>query len=245
MSKILFHLQCLREHCREKYSVKYPPRKYNTRSENNCFMEFRPVDTRFHRGPLTKEHLQRNTIHFFKEDTLKTALNYKKKGMKPLVVILADDETPGGTLISNCQEETLFRRTALMAHLTPDLYPIKSGEIIYVPHVSVYSEDDTCSGVFNEMCCMDFAALASVKNYNGQEELREIMKEKMRLLLNRFCISQNDVIILGALGCGAYGCNGKAMATLLKEVICEFKGLTIAFAILGANYGIFKNAFEI
>ncbi len=58
-----------------------------------------------------------------------------------LVMILADAHAPGGCIFGggNMQEESLFLRTALFAHLKKDEhYPIAPDEALYARDVTVY-----------------------------------------------------------------------------------------------------------
>ncbi len=50
-------------------------------------------------------------------------------------------------------------------------------------------------------------------------------------------------MILGAIGCGEFGCNPKEVALIFKEVLCEFNqySLTIIFAIPGELYNVFRD----
>ena len=61
------------------------------------------------------------------QDTLDATLRLLASGVctRPLVLNMADDVRPGGCVAAGggMQEESLFRRTNLRAHLLPSLYP--------------------------------------------------------------------------------------------------------------------------
>lgn len=228
MSNIINFIELLREHCSKNYNVKIPSIKINNEQLQNYG---------------SAKIIKNNTIQFIREDTLKTAVQSKKSGYKPLVLILADEKVPGGTLISSCQEETLFRRTALISHLDKRFYPLKDNELVYSQNVAVFNLNDFNTD-FTEKYSLDFVALPSVKNYYKQIELRETMKIKLHMLFNLYKLHNYTDLILGAMGCGAFGCNANSMAMLIKEVINEYDGMNITFSILGANYNIFKQCFE-
>jgi uncharacterized protein (TIGR02452 family) len=185
--------------------------------------------------------LNKNKIIFEKNDTLLTALKYQD--LNPLILIFADETTPGGTTISNCQEEVLFRRTTLFAHLQTKWYPIKDDELLLVKDVGILNCENNSIGVTSEL---DFIALPCVKSYVGRlqnPDLYDILKNKIRLIFQT-CVKYNyKTVILGALGCGAFSCNAKEVAIVFKEVVEEFENhdLCIIYSILGGSYSIFSD----
>jgi hypothetical protein len=66
-------------------------------------------------------------------DTLDAATSLEN----PLILILADNERPGGNFraLAGMQEESLFLRSALHRHLLPEMYPIGLDEGLYAPDV--------------------------------------------------------------------------------------------------------------
>jgi uncharacterized protein (TIGR02452 family) len=74
----------------------------------------------------------------------------------------------------------------------------------------------------------------------------QTLETKLRLLFYVAAAQANDVLILSALGCGAFGCPPAHVAMLFKKVIAENIGRfrKIIFAILGSNYEPFKAAYE-
>lgn len=185
-------------------------------------------------------------IIFHQQDTLETAAMYEN----PLILILADDERPGGTYISGMQEESLFRRTALFAHLTPDLYPIRSNEALVAKHVGVFSyahENSLKDAIdFSKPLHIqgynDFIACPGLKSYTGKAEDTVILANKIRLIMNVAVRDGYTTVILGALGCGVFGCDARRVAECFRNVLAEYNGQieNIVFAILGKNYTIFS-----
>jgi uncharacterized protein (TIGR02452 family) len=169
--------------------------------------------------------------------------------LRPLVLILADERNPGGTLVSNCQEETLFRRTCLFAHLglnKDTFYPIQDDDLIFVPSVGVIHTDISRTFLtdFTVKQKCDFIVLPCVKDYTrpSQRELYVKLRNKIRSIFQTAIQFEYKCVILGALGCGAFGCDSKSVATVFKEVANEYKncGLLIVYSILGKSYDIFK-----
>ena len=88
---------------------------------------------------------------------------------------------------------------------------------------------------------MDFITIAAIKNptlVDGKLIQRdaEIMKGKIKMMLNLGLYWENDAIVLGAFGCGAYGNPPEEIARLFKEVLDQEeyrnKFSRIVFAIL-------------
>ncbi len=232
---IINQINKINEYCNNNYIVYYPAIKIKYNGSNATFVN----------APFTN-----NKIIFEKEDTLKTAIKYNH--LNPVVLILADEYSPGGTYISNCQEETLFRRTALFAHMKKSLYPINMDELIYAKSVAVFSETEPIID-FSIKYRFDFIALPSVRNLTNYNDISpgllvseienntiNIMKNKLRLLFDTVKRNNNNTIILGAMGCGAFGCKPEIVANIMKKVISEYSDLIIIFSILGANYNVFN-----
>jgi len=170
--------------------------------------------------------------------------------LRPLILILADECNPGGTLVSNCQEETLFRRTCLFAHLglnKDTFYPIQDDELIFIPSVGVIhtniSRTFLTDFIIKQKC--DFIALPCVKDYTrpSQHELYVKLRNKIRLIFQTAIRFRYKCLILGALGCGAFGCDSKSVAMVFAEVENEYEnyGLCVIYSILGKSYDIFKS----
>lgn len=181
-------------------------------------------------------------IRFHKKDTLITASEYTS----PLILILADETRPGGTWISGMQEETLFRRTELFAHLKKEMYPIKDDELILARGVGVFSlYEDFDIPTVNWRA--DFIACPGLKNYDGTPDETVILKNKIRLIFDTAIEYKYSNIILGALGTGAFGCDSKAVARCFIEVITEYSPSifsNIVFAITGKTFDIWKDMFD-
>jgi len=224
------HITSLREHCRSNYIVEKESTKINYNSDI------------FKRNKHKIGKSSKNKIIFEKGDTLKTAIKYKKNN--PLILIFADDNVPGGTWISSCQEETLFRRSALFGHLPKTMYPIGEREILLAYDVPIYHIEDNYNSLdYNVLYRFNFIALPCVKYYNGEEYLYIILRDKIRLLYQTCIINDYNTIILGALGCGAYGCNPKHVAKVFKEVQDEYEncGINIIYSFIGSISNIFTD----
>lgn len=184
--------------------------------------------------PSSKE----TKISLYNQDTLKTAVCFKN----PLILILADAERPGGTWVSGMQEESLFRRTALFGHMLPDMYPLAPDEALLARHVEIFALDEKCVNLERIIGYGDFIACPGVKSYTGKAD-RDILCNKIRLILDTAILYGYETVVLGALGCGVFGCNPKQVAIIFKSVLEEYDGRIgqVVFAILGKNYDIFMD----
>jgi uncharacterized protein (TIGR02452 family) len=177
-------------------------------------------------------------IQVLKADTLEVA----KTLNKPLVLILSDAHQPGGCVAAGAgmQEESLFRRSSLHKHLVPSLYPIEDDGAIYAPHVELLD------GSY-----MDFVACPGIKmpvlvDNRLLPEDEEKLRKKVHLILQLGQKEGYHVLVLGALGCGVWGCPTRHVAQIFKEVIQQYDGVfsNIVFAVLGANFNFFEETFE-
>lgn len=201
-----------------------------------------------------------NNVQIIKNDTLDSALDLIKIGYNPLVLNMADIYSPGGCIEAGAgmQEESLFRRSNYHRHLIKkDMYPIEPNAAIYSPNVCVFrnNENNSYSNIgFNYLSFVACPALSMPQlDQNNQdkftEEDEQIFRNKIRLILQIAHENNHDSLILGALGCGAFGCPVKHVAKLFFEeiqnynkFIYEFK--IIIFAIVGKSYEIFKEHFK-
>lgn len=181
-------------------------------------------------------------------DVIDTALEMRD----PLVLILADADVPGGCVHAGggMQEESLFRRTALIAHLRPWMYPIAPDEALYARGVPVLlgSEAAGFPTLPAPQPRLSFVACPGVKMpaLEGGRLSREdaaVLRRKVRLILQVARTHGHDEVVLGALGCGVWGCPAKHVAQIFGEVLTsEQHGVrTVRFAILGALASVFRD----
>ena len=205
----------------------------------NYFINYSPNIT------CIKEKCDKKHVKLFKKDTLEVALGLKN----PLVLILADNCTPGGCVDSGngMQEESLFRRTGLFKHMLPEFYPILNDECLYIPSVPVifHSEEFDYKKII-PIKYMSFIACPGIKHI-GQtftKNEQEILINKIKLIFKTAKKYNHSEIVLGALGCGVWNNPPKEVAIIFKKVIEQETNLNIYFAILGKNYNIFNDIFN-
>ncbi|KAJ5983442.1 hypothetical protein N7481_005541 [Penicillium waksmanii] len=150
---------------------------------------------------------------------------------------------------SKAQEEDLCRRSTLIETLHPHLYPMDDDECIYSPSVFVFRENASKNhkimwtdrvNILPEVSVISMAAehgptLNRARDDYANASSRELMKNKMRLILRVAANSYHRRLVLGAIGCGVFGHPSKRVAELWLDVLSEeeFGGWfeTIMFAV--------------
>lgn len=174
-------------------------------------------------------------VELRKRDTLEVA----ELASNPLVLILADHERPGGNFkaLAGMQEESLFLRSALWRHLTSDQYPIAATEALYATAVPLLD-----GGVLSFVACPGLKLPRLIDNRLSSED-EATLQTKIELILQIAHTHGHDDIVLGALGCGVWGCPPRHVAEVFRDVLERYAGLyaTAYFAVLGANFDFFAD----
>jgi uncharacterized protein (TIGR02452 family) len=168
-------------------------------------------------------------ISVLDRDAIEVALD-SDSAARPLVLILADAHVPGGCVHAggNMQEESLFRRTALFAHLTPNMYPLASDEALYARDVHVLF--DTEENGYKRLPIgtrLSFLACPGIKmpqmtgNYRLNDEDADTLRLKIRLIVQAGAAFGHTELIAGALGCGVWGCPPRHVAEIFREVLLD------------------------
>jgi uncharacterized protein (TIGR02452 family) len=196
-------------------------------------------------------------INVVDNDCLYVAKDMIDKGLNPCVLNMASFHTPGGgvTRGSSAQEESIFRRTNIYKSLYQfneigTAYGVKQREEryplefnfggIYTPHVTVFkaSEGDDCTPLEDtyEIGVVTAAAIKNPRVENGKLVpcVVDILKNKIRQILDIALENGHDSLVLSAFGCGAYKTPPTEMARLFKEVLSKdryknaFKAISFA-----------------
>lgn len=194
-------------------------------------------------------------------DCLYVAKELVDDGFYPAVVNFASFKVPGGGVRggSAAQEENICRRSNLYASifrfddylakeygLSPkkDKYPLPvHNGAIYSPSVTVFrASEDKEYEFLDEPFMIDVITIAALSHpeltkdghLNGRA--KDITREKVRTMLNLALYWDNDSIVLGAFGCGAFANPPEDVAQIFKEVLDEpeycDKFKRIVFAVL-------------
>ncbi|KIW85798.1 hypothetical protein Z517_01190 [Fonsecaea pedrosoi CBS 271.37] len=211
--------------------------------------------------------LPKTKIRVISSDTIDAALQLSSGGgggpsQKPVCVLnMANAIHAGGGFKhgSLAQEEALCFRTSLIFTLKLRLYPIPDKAAIYSPTVLVIrdslanghqlldSRDPeklpvisvvSAAAVFQPTLGYNAAQPNQDANeFYARREDREMMRDKMRVILRTAIKNRHRKIVLGAFGCGAFHNPPKEVARLWSEVLqeAEFAGgwwEDVVFAVL-------------
>lgn len=196
-------------------------------------------------------------IIFEKDDCIEVAVVLKREGYNPLVLNMADWNVAGGCVEagSGAQEEECFRRSNYFKFLHQSFYPLKTYDTIVSKGVEYYCGKAATGFLYMEQPetldmiaapALSFPRLShNYKQFKNQADV-EVLENKIRMLFYAGVQSGNDVLVLSAWGCGAFGCPPQHVGRIFRKICDEQKGLfkRIVFAILGPNYSLFKEAFE-
>lgn len=210
-----------------------------------------------------------------KKRSLEAAMNYKRQRI--CVLNFASATNPGGgvTRGSSAQEECLCRCSTLYANLNIDRFMkdfyiphrkaknyLYNDDCIYTPDVTVFKTDSARPEIMKEedwynvniITCAAPNLRAYLGNNEGitinKKEIKKFHLKRGRRILDIAKANGNEVVILGAFGCGAF-CNppeivAEAYSELLEEYKYDFK--TVEFAIYcpprdERNYQTFKRIY--
>ena len=194
----------------------------------------------YNNEPFQKKY-DKSNIRFYNMDCVNLGLSMID--LKPLVLNLSDDLWAGGYVSSGsgALEESIFRRTNYFQSLLQNMYPILPNEAIYSPQISVIKKSEKENWEIiptNEIQKLDFVACPALKypetiTVNNEKRIFdkdvEILKKKIKLIIQVAVDNHHDTIILGAMGCGAFLCPIKHVANIFKEVLEELDGVILNY----------------
>jgi uncharacterized protein (TIGR02452 family) len=189
------------------------------------------------------------------------------------VLNLASDEVPGGGWVQTLwrtQEEALCYSSTLYATLKPKYYPWPNtgqGSVagIYSPNIVVFKHDldhecvDLPVTDRRIMSVITVAAprgpdLTSNMKAFADQSVLEDLRGKIRLVYRMAASNGNEIVILAAMGCGAYMCPPEVVSKEMKSILLEdeFKGWfkEVVFAVYSTsrngpgNFGVFAEEFK-
>ena len=205
-------------------------------------------------------------VKVFNQDTLDLArqlIDNKCSGQqettanKVAILNMASDLKPCGGALNgaSAQEECIARRSNLFMVLPIQLYPWSNDLILFTRRLDVFKNSSY------EMCepfqlnCISIAGVRRPKLNSAGEyrdaKLRDVMKRKIDNLFKVAYKYGQDTLILGALGCGAFGNPPYEVANIFAECIEKYKYSfkNIYFAVLSdhrnENYKIFHTYVEV
>ncbi|THY06477.1 hypothetical protein D6D02_07466 [Aureobasidium pullulans] len=210
---------------------------------SQTYPELSPLDPKF-------PDLQLQPIQVIDSDTFACARSILSAdpefGDEVAVLNLASDEEPGGGwryTLSATQEEALCYSSTLYQTLKPEYYPwantgLSSVAGIFSPSVVVFKDtlENSCRDLQpEERALLSVITIAAPRrptltNSNtgfADPNVLQEFRDKIRLIFRCAAVEGKTCLVLGALGCGAYGCPPRLVATEMKNLLAEeeFKGL--------------------
>jgi uncharacterized protein (TIGR02452 family) len=228
-------------------------------------------------GPLsTKDrnfpNLMLQPIEVHNSDAFELARTLTPTTGKIGVLNLANSEEPGGGwryTLSKTQEEALCYSSTLYATLEPRYYPWSGTAGIISPGVVVFKDtlDNGCVhlppkerhvvAVFTVAAPCLPGVTEDGEDFSQEAKLQGVLydlKERILLILRMAAMTGVTNLVLGAMGCGAYGCPPRAVAREMKKALelLEFKGWfeRVVFAVYAAgpsgqrNLEVFQDIFH-
>lgn len=184
-------------------------------------------------------------VKVFNIDTFTYCHQLQNAGYTVVGLNMANHRQSGGGVKqgSFAQEENLFRRSNYFMTLAQKLYPIPEDNCIYSPGVTVFKDQQY--KVMDKDFVVSMIACAAIRmplldedgNYVREKD-RALMKLKIRTILYVAYIYGHEAIVLGSLGCGAFGNPPHEVAQLFNEVMDEFRG---CFKYIGFGVKSFKD----
>ena len=140
-------------------------------------------------------------------------------------------------------------------------------DCIFTPDVVVFKSDDSTPKLLHEsqwynidvitcaapnLCELPSNSLNAIKKVNiSEQNLKELHKKRLRRILDIAKAEKEDVVILGAYGCGSFLNSPHIVASAMNEVIKEYKYDfdTIEVAVFSTtnsieNYAVFNQVIE-
>ena len=212
-----------------------------------------------HLDPKYCPQLRPSSVIVMNNDTLDAALSLYASRKSVCVLNMANAEHGGGGWLKGAlaQEEAMCYRSSLSFTLKRRFYPLPECGGIYSPTVVVIRDNLSRGHQLLDLnkpqdlgivSCVSVAAVRDpdvVLDTDGKQQYkygkdRDLMKEKMRVVLRIAVINGHRSLILGALGCGAFGHPRGEVARCWKEVFdeTEFSGGwwdKVVFAVLETN----------
>lgn len=159
------------------------------------------------------------------EDCVKVAEKYNDKG-KVCLLNMASSWKPGGGVEkgSNAQEESLCRRSNLYLGLNKMTYPMPEFCCFYSRDVVFFKDDESNKyKLLDRPFNIDVVSMAAYRSQNKRLTYDQIegTKLKIKTLLTVAAHHNTDIIVLSALGCGAYGNPPKLISQLFYQILEE------------------------
>lgn len=182
--------------------------------------------------------------------------HYDKNKYRIAVLNMTHPQHPGGSWRKGqfSQEETNFVQSCLSASLDDTDYPLDDFALRYSKDVPVVRNSQDYGYVFlkdNERWSVDFVSICGInlakKGAVGASQFTSEVavrtRAKVEAILSACVANGATIVVLGALGCGAFCNPPDYVAAIFKAVLEQYAGFfeRVYFAILGESAGVFAN----
>jgi len=196
------------------------------------------------------------TVDVINEDTFEAASKFVGTG-NVVILNMASCYAAGGGVKGGAmaQEEELFRRSNYFVSLSDKFYPLNIGDTIYTPKVTVI-KDKTYNMLSVPFTIAAIAAAALRKpilTMKGQyyEKDYDAMVIIIDNIFKAAYANNHEILILGALGCGAYGNPPAEVIQIFNKCLQKYWGCfrRVVFAVYSkskydVNYTMFKSGIQ-
>lgn len=185
------------------------------------------------------------------ESTLAAARRLHRAGLDPVALNFASARNPGGGFLrgARAQEESLCRASALYTCLEGQaMYehharlrdPLYTAWVIYSPGVPVFRGDEGALLAEPWPCAFITAPAPNAKALAPQRraELDAAIGERSSRVLAAAALAGHRGVVLGAWGCGAFGCDPEVVARRFADALAgPFRGAfaEVVFAVLDTS----------
>jgi len=191
-----------------------------------------------------EKKFDKTNVEVKNEDVLSVTRSLTNGVNKVLTLNLASNCNPGGgvTRGAMAQEEELFRRTNYFMSLPKSLYPLRKTNVIYTPNVLVIKDTnykDLSKPFYTSMIAAAAIRHPKINSFGlyDRPSDKEIMLSTIDNIFKTAYLLKYDTLVLGALGCGAFGNPAMEVISLFNECLkkynCCFKNIT--FAVFSRN----------
>ena len=196
-------------------------------------------------------------IEITNEDTLIAGARLVAAGQNPMILNFACERNPGGGVITGAgaQEESLFRRTNLCLTLQMDMYPIQDNEGLYTKIATTFRDTEAARCAYLKTpWSAAFSTVPGLRRprlIGGRLQAHDVARlvKKIHIICQMGASNEHDVLVLGALGCGAWENPPEQVAAIFRDVLKTYDGIfkSIVFAVMdrsgSENYAAFSNVF--
>lgn len=179
-------------------------------------------------------------------DSVSAIMKYSENGIKISILNFSSYKNPGGMFIngSKAQEECLCHESFLynvLKEFQTEFYDwnctkknkaLYLNRCLYSPNVKFVKDKIVDCDVIT--CAAPNKSAAQMYQSVSNEENYDVLKSRIKFILDIAKENKVDTLILGAYGCGVFGQNPTEVATIFKEFLeTEYKCFSkVVFAIL-------------